>query len=154
MRTNISLDYMISKSHSNEANSCLGRMIFIVEMDREVDHKTHYISPGGYEITIGDSDVKRKFDFMTTYGTIMEDKKSILFELREFDYEFSDSIDKFNLKELKDWKFTEFFIFTGEYDDPEINPVKISRLTFIDREGLIYETPESVLQSANDALTS
>lgn len=101
------------------------RVYFKIKMDRSCDPNKHYISPGGYEVRLGNGTCYQ-FDFNESFGGRSEEDDSILeFELRDED------IASFpNISELKEHlseivAMTEFFIYTGEHNDSEINPVKL-----------------------------
>lgn len=109
----------------------ISRMYADILFDREITDE-HYISPGGYEIR----DIKGntlQFDFEDYCGWVDKDDRRILhIEHRNLDLDcFPDAkyLDDFlsNLDE-----FVEFYIYTGDYDEPEINPVKVIDAAFCD----------------------
>jgi hypothetical protein len=108
----------------------LNSMQMIVKFDRKVEDD-HYISPGGYHLHDKNGNTL-SIDFNTTqwsrHGTIIEA------EVEDLDEEYSrinnNNIDLLSPDNINTYQFNEFFIFTGEYDDPEINPVEVLNLSF------------------------
>lgn len=111
------------------------RMYADILFDREIDQGKHYISPGGYEIMNANGDTLQ-FDFEVFAGNIDPINKRILHvEQKHLDMAaFPDAklLDQF----LADFKgFTDFFVYTGEYDESEINPVKAYNIVFENQDG-------------------
>lgn len=105
--------------------NCLEGMSFVLVMDREI--KDHYISPGGYELANG-----KRFDFLMSVGNVLaQDRHKIKFDVSVFDTDYAEENGVLNITEddLKQ-NFTEFFVYTGEYDDPEIEVTGIEDLVF------------------------
>lgn len=111
----------------------LTNMLFSLKMDRKINQEIHYLSPGGYEIE--KDGITYKFDFCQSSGNVdSNDDTVIVFEVSDFDKgyakesgfsgEFNDPL------ELLGYCFKDFFVFTGEYNDAEINVVKLLDLTF------------------------
>lgn len=97
----------------------LTSMEFTIRFDRPIT-KEHYISPGGYSIN------SKSFDFLDMEGYKQNDYE-VEFHVHSFDKECYDSIiTKDDIKK----PFDEFFIYTGEYDEPEIMPIEIKDLVF------------------------
>lgn len=95
-----------------------------VRMDRSVDLDHHYISPGDFEVTANEK--QYQFGFCLSNGYVHEEDPTIVsFTLEEPDYAaFPDMAElKNNLNKIT--KFDDFYIFTGEEEDPEINPVEL-----------------------------
>ena len=128
-------------------------MNYTLEMDRPVDFEKHYISPGGYELE-KDGRVCR-IDFCESL--INGGKNNTLdIEATDFDEEYARDNDFKNefddYKDIFNFHYTEFFIFTGEYDDEEINVSKLINLryTFCDVDNHKFidvdATPEQILE--------
>ena len=121
----------------------LRKMTFGVEFDRKVDCKEHYISPGGYEIDIDRE--KIQFDFCNFAGDINKQNPTVVnYEVYIPDTEAFPEMERLTfqmLTQAKNLKFEDFFIYTGEYDDPEIIPLFIEDLILYFDEG-IFEWPE------------
>lgn len=128
-------------------------MNYTLEMDRPVDFEKHYISPGSYELE-KDGRVCR-IDF---YGTEISKRseKILSFQVKDFDEEYARDNDFKNefddYKDIFNFHYKEFFIFTGEYDDEEINVSKLINLTYtfydVDNHTFVYvdATPEQILE--------
>lgn len=104
-----------------------------IKFDREIDEGKHYIVPGGYEMTfvnnLGINLITVSFDFVSYIGNIDKKDLTILHcEMEELDDDtFPESlfIEHFlgTISEIK-----EFYVYTGEDDEPEINPVELLEL--------------------------
>lgn len=110
-----------------------------IQFDREIDPNKHYISPGGYEARFNNGK-SLEFDFMDYSGRVHGD--CLDFEVENPDIECFEDIPKFKASDFKkhlDW-FEEFYIYTGEYNDPEINPVAVKNLTleFKEKDKIIF----------------
>lgn len=111
----------------------LTNMLFQLKMDRKINPDIHYLSPGGYEIE--KDGVTYKFDFCQSSGNVdSDDDTVIVFEVSDFDEEYAKETNfsgEFeDPKELLGYYFKDFFVFTGEYNDAEINVVELLDLTF------------------------
>ena len=108
----------------------LKRMYAGIRFDREIDAEKHYIIPGGYEMTFAGKAVQ--FDFEDYSGTIDKVDKTVLHtEQENLDisaFPEAASITPEDIKNLE--KINEFFVYTGEDGDPEINPVELEFLSF------------------------
>ena len=70
----------------------------------------------------------RSFDFMDYVGNVDKDDPTILHaEVDHLDKDYSTDLSKFNSKKIE--AIEEFYIYTGEKEDPEINPVEVLSLT-------------------------
>ena len=110
--------------------SCLMGMSFVLVMDREIDN--HYICPGGYELANG-----KRFDFLESVGKVLsQDWHKVKFEVSVFDTDYAEEngIAEITEDDLKQ-NFNEFFVYTGEHDDPEIKVVGIEDLVFHSESG-------------------
>ena len=127
-------------------------MELLLEMDRVIEKEKHYISPGGYECG------GKHFDFFQHEGYIQQDNpEQVLFIMKHFD----DSLGKeeHTIVTPEDVKlgFTEFYINTGEYDDPEIEVRNVKKATFFFRdektgEETVFEASEKLLEGINECL--
>lgn len=116
------------------------RMIMSVEFDRSATRE-HYISPGGYEVIAAGKNYQ--FDFLESIGMIdKKNPKVIHFECNYADLDSFPEMEelKKHLHEITD--FIEFYVYTGEYDDPEIIPVKAMAVCIetTDAEYIVPET--------------
>lgn len=108
-----------------------------ITFDRKIKKDHHYISPGGYQAVNPDNKDLR-FDFTLSYGKISTKNPTDLhYTAWKLDPDISIDSNKKPLSDedfmkelLKVTDFKEFFIYTGENDDPEINPVSIKSLCF------------------------
>lgn len=128
-------------------------MNYTLEMDRPVDFEKHYISPGSYELEKNGRICR--FDFYES--TMNEGRNNTLaVEVADFDEEYARDNDFKNefddYKDIFNFHYTEFFIFTGEDNDEEINVSKLINLTYtfcdIDNHKFIDvdATPEQILE--------
>ena len=86
-----------------------------------------------------------QFDFMDYEGSVNKDDPTILHaEVYTLDRNYSDDLSKFNSDGLE--KIEDFYIYTGEGDDPEINPVKVLSLS-IEQHLTITKVKEDLLES-------
>ena len=109
----------------------LCRMTFDVQLSRNIDKKTDYFSPGGYEVLFKDGS-KHPFDFLTYYGSIdAEDASIIHCDVTHLDNEsFPDAaaLTKKDFTENLD-KFSEFYIYLGEDgESPGLNVSEVRSL--------------------------
>ena len=130
------------------------RMNFTLKFDREIDPKKHYISPGGFEITTSNG-LAYQFDFNCYAGNRSKEDSSILeIEMWDLDTITFPESEKIDSMMLVDSKFTEFFVFTGEYDDPEIHPVELLSLeVYFEDENYNSSTITCNLDEINKILT-
>lgn len=123
----------------------LKSMTFVLKMDRIVDAEKHYISPGGYCFN------GKQFDFEEIFGNILvqNEKKTdeVKFECYGWDKTYSASAADLTEEDLE--KPEEFYISTGEYDDPEIYPVSIKDLEFEFEDGRVVEAGPETIQKIN-----
>lgn len=117
------------------------KMFAQIKLDREIDKDKHYISPGGYEMTFttrfGQS-IDVNFDFLTYEGVIDKDDPTVLHcEMDGLDVEsFPDSTFLEKL-EATVTEIKEFYVYTGEDNEPEINPVELLELKLINDDDKI-----------------
>ena len=130
-------------------------MIFTLQMDREIDKAKHYISPGGYEFKSSENNESLQFDFCNYSGYVdVNDKSKILFECEFLDDEsFSSIHDKLtklfceNINEI-----VEFYIYTGEDGDPELNLSKIIDISLLFTDGTKIDIKPEVIDKFNDTI--
>lgn len=130
-------------------------MIFVLQMDREIDKDKHYVSPGGYEFKSSKSEEPLQFDFFDYAGYIdSNDKTKILFETEVLDEQpFPGIIDKLNKSFCEDInEITEFYIYTGEDEDPELNLSKIIDISLLFTDGTKIDIKPEVIDKFNDKL--
>lgn len=140
----------------------LQKMEFSIRFDRPVNEK-HYIIPGGYTIkTEGPHQVDngRKpdlitFDFCDEERYIDEKDPCVMhFQVRNLDPEYGNFNEALNKDTLKTAVFSEFFVYTGEDDDPEIKPVQICTLAFVMDNGEIIRVTPYQREQASGALAT
>ncbi len=97
-----------------------------LKFDRPIEKEKHYISPGGYAFRSGGKTYR--FDFLNYEGNIDQEDPSILYaEVHHLDKNYSDDMSDFNADALE--AIEEFFVYTGEYGDPEIHLKSVLSLT-------------------------
>lgn len=125
-------------------------MYFDVVFDRKIEKYMHYISAGGYEVEYKDKSYK--FDFETFEGNVDDnDSKLLHCHVYNLDDSYEDSA-KMNIIIMRNAIYKEFFIYTGEYDDPEIYPVRIKNLSYEFLSGKTYDVPRKLLNEVNEQL--
>lgn len=102
-----------------------------LKMDRPFELNTHYISPGGYEVTMTDGS-RVKFDFLTSdIHPDENDSRIVTFALSNLDtniYDFPDATRLYgHSRDIA--SLSECFVYTGEACDPKISVRRI--LSFI-----------------------
>lgn len=129
-------------------------MIFTLQMDREIDKDKHYISPGGYEFKSSKNDESLQFDFCTYAGYVdVNDKTKILFECEFLDDESFPSIyEKLTKSFCEDiTEIVEFYIYTGEDEDPELNLSKIIDISLLFTDGTKVDIKPEVIDKFNSS---
>lgn len=108
----------------NNKKYTLNTLNFRVKFDRPITVK-HYISPGGYEIKTADGEIYN-FDFFS-YAGMIEDKDNSILNVTVSQLDKASFPEAVNITPyiMRNCIFTDFFIYTGEDDEPEINPVKL-----------------------------
>ncbi len=128
-------------------------MIFVLQMDREIDKDKHrIISPGGYTFKSGKSGKSLQFDFFDYAGYIdSNDKTKILFETEVLDGQsFPGIIDKSFCENINE--ITDFYIYTGDDEDPELNLSKIIDISLLFTDGTKIDIKPEVIDKFNDEL--
>lgn len=95
-----------------------------IQMDRPFDPNKHYFSPGGYQVKTKDGKTYG-FDFNETNWGVEKEPNIITATVRDEDYDTFPEITELREKLHTVVEIIDFYIYTGEADDPEINPVKI-----------------------------
>jgi len=121
-------------------------MYATLQMDREIDPNRHYISIGGFEFCFRNG-VNIGFDFNSSIANVQKNPTTIKFECDDLD---CDSFPEAALlgmmlsdSEVK--RIEEFYVYTGEREEPEINPEKILSLSFCVDERMI-DIPGIIIQ--------
>ena len=121
-------------------------MYATLQMDREIDPNRHYIGIGGFEFCFRNG-VNIGFDFNISIANVQRDPTAIKFECDDLD---CDSFPEAALlgmmlsdSEVK--RIEEFYVYTGEREEPEINPEKILSLSFC-VDGRMVDIPDSIIQ--------
>ena len=110
-------------------------MSFRLEMDRPIIRGSHYISPGGYAIRFygkGNTPRDVEFDFLDYEGTIINDRYLDCVVSGLDIYTFPNSKELINLLGAGKYEWTEFFVYTGEDSQPDINPVRVMNIRLYD----------------------
>lgn len=130
----------------------LDGLIYDLIFDREITDD-HYISPGGYEIKIAGQKIPLDF---TCYSGTIDKKEPCKLHVEHKGLDIAAFPDAGKIKatdDLTTMMFTEFFVFTGEDDEPEINPVRVENLVLDFCEMAVPAEPQ-LLESASESLTS
>ena len=121
-------------------------MYATLQMDREIDPNRHYIGIGGFEFCFRNG-VNIGFDFNSSIANVQKNPTTIKFECDDLD---CDSFPEAALlgmmlsdSEVK--RIEEFYVYTGEREEPEINPEKILSLSFC-VAGRMVDIPDSIIQ--------
>ncbi len=129
--------------------------IFTLQMDREIDKDKHYISPGGYEFKSSKNDKSLQFDFCEDSGYVdANDKTKILFECEFLDNESFPSIYEELTKSFCENidEIVEFYIYTGEDEDPELNLSKIIDISLLFADGTKIDIKPEVIDKFNNSI--
>ena len=122
-------------------------MYLNIKMDRKIDTNKHYISPGGFEIKFDDGKTIA-FDFNESESWVDETNKDVMcFRLKDLDNEsFPDAktLPEY-LQKHKVTEVVECYVYTGEDNEPKINPIEIENMTF-DFNEYVTEIPSHILK--------
>lgn len=111
------------------------RMRMDILFDREIEREKHYISPGGYEIANINGDVLQ-FDFEDFVGNIDRGNKKVLHvEQRNLDLAAFPEAMRLEQFLCNFGYLSDLYVYTGEHDEPEINPVKAYNIVFSENHG-------------------
>lgn len=120
------------------------RLYQSIRFDRPIEKDKHYISPGGYDIRFqaeNGEEIDIQFDFEDYEGSISDKDPHVLECVQKNpDYSvFSEIyyITEYMLRHIV--SVSEWFIYTGEDDEPEIIPVEIFNVGF----EIIRENPDT-----------
>lgn len=116
-----------------------------IKFDRNIDPEKHYITPGGYEVVLEDGALVQ-FDFMDYEANIDPDDRTVLHcYMRNLDTVSFPGADKLLKGDCVIKKFEDFYIYTGEDDEEEINPVELIDVSIMDNDGKFLTFDEGCL---------
>lgn len=122
------------------------RMYASIRFDREPIVGHHYISPGGFKMTACGKEYE--FDFTGfSAGVDKEDPTVLKCVMSDLDVCGFPDAEKFKNVCNQIEKVNEFFVFTGEYDDPVIKPVELLAVSFWTYEHGMINLPTELLQN-------
>ena len=123
-------------------------MEFTLRMDRPLkdnveEESPYYLSPGGYEVA------GKQFDFSTSAGDVKgEALDRIEYEVYDLDETYCENgIPTY--EDVVSGEWSEFFIFTGEGEDPEIRVKEVEALTVHFDNGTAYSVTGDGLNRIN-----
>ena len=121
-------------------------MYATLQMDREIDPNRHYIGIGGFEFLFRNG-VNIRFDFNSSIANVQRDPTVIKFECDDLDCDSFPEAALLGmlLSDSEVERIEEFYVYTGEREEPEINPEKIISLSFY-VDGRMIEIPDSIIQ--------
>ena len=121
-------------------------MYATLQMDREIDPNRHYIGIGGFEFLFRNG-VNIRFDFNSSIANVQRDSTVIKFECDDLDCDsFPEAVLlEMLLSDSEVDRIEEFYVYTGEEKEPEINPEKILSFSFC-VEGRMIDIPGSIIQ--------
>lgn len=116
-----------------------------IKFDREINPEIHYISPGGYNIKAAGKEYT--FDFYEFCGNKdVEDPTILHCEMRNLDTSEFPQAKEFEKVCNQVEEIIEFFVFTGEYNDPKIEAIAVLNLAFCTDELGLIEIPKELLK--------
>ena len=121
-------------------------MYATLQMDREIDPTRHDISIGGFEFRFRNG-VNIGFDFNSSIANVQRDPTAIKFECDDLDCDSFPEAALLGmlLSDSEVDRIEEFYVYTGEKEEPEINPEKILSLSFCVDERMI-DIPGIIIQ--------
>ena len=121
-------------------------MYATLQMDREIDPNRHYIGIDGFEFRFRNG-VNIGFDFNSSIANVQRDPTAIKFECDDLDCDSFPEAALLGmlLSDSEVDRIEEFYVYTGEEEEPEINPEKILSLSFC-VEGRMLDIPGSIIQ--------
>lgn len=126
-------------------------MYCVLEMDRPIT-EDHYIVPGGFIFSFNNQNVE--FDFSESFRHNDETINShVAFVLKDLDtLAFPKSEAMLSSSFLKSIdKIEDFFVYTGEEDEPEINLNRIVDINFV-LDGEVIRIPQDILNAYNEII--
>lgn len=107
------------------------RMCATLEFNRPIDSEQDYISPGGYEMTMLGRDIC--FDFEEYYGSINKENPCLLEAcMKNPDFDCFEDLALVTVEMLENVEnILEFYIYTGEDDESDLEFVGIKELYFV-----------------------
>ena len=121
-------------------------MYATLQMDREIDPNRHYIGIGGFEFCFRNG-VNIGFDFNSSIANVQKNPTTIKFECDDLDCDSFPEAALLGmlLSDSEVDRIEEFYVYTGEREEPEINPEKILSLSFCVDERMI-DIPGIIIQ--------
>ena len=121
-------------------------MYATLQMDREIDPNRHYIGIGGFEFCFRNG-VNIGFDFNSSIANVQKNPTTIKFECDDLDCDSFPEAALLGmlLSDSEVDRIEEFYVYTGEREEPEINPEKILSLSFCVDERMV-DIPDSIIQ--------
>ena len=121
-------------------------MYATLQMDREIDPNRHYIGIGGFEFCFRNG-VNIGFDFNSSIANVQKNPTTIKFECDDLDCDSFPEAALLGmlLSDSEVDRIEEFYVYTGEKEEPEINPEKILSLSFCVDERMI-DIPGIIIQ--------
>lgn len=117
-------------------NDYLGKVSLSLDItfDRDVDFETHVLSVGGFEAELNDG-TAIQFDFEDEEGSVIagqDGNRRIHFDLYHLDTDVFPDSKKLSSRSVVQQicRISECFVYTGEYEDPELNVVSVDSFTF------------------------
>lgn len=129
--------------------SKVNNMEFLIKMDRPVVKDEHYFSPGGYELsaTIGGEKRSIAFDFNTSYSTIQDDPTIMHCIVEDLDTDsFPEAEGLTSDFLLMVDEIVEFYVYTGEHNEPELHPQELLSLSFYMTDGSRIIVSDEILK--------
>ena len=121
-----------------------------IRMNREIDINKDFISPGSYTIVSGNNPYT--FDFYACAAEVDEKDHCVVYVVAEdLDYDAFPEAIKITKQILSSiTEISEFFVYTGEPDDPNCAaPVELLEMIFALEEPFEFiVVPKEVVQSA------
>jgi len=121
-------------------------MFVTLQMDREIDPNRHYIGIGGFEFRFRNG-VNIGFDFNSSIANVQKNPTTIKFECDDLDCDSFPEAALLGmlLSDSEVDSIEEFYVYTGEKEESEINPERILALSF-DVDGRMIDIPGSIIQ--------
>ena len=106
------------------------RMYADIKFNRPINAEKDYISPGGYEIKTNGKTVQ--FDFEDYEGSVSKEDARVLSSMQKNpDFASFDDLKSLTEDDLRNIsEFVEFYVYTGEDDESDLEPVEIINVSF------------------------